>query len=107
MSFRFFEKTYPGEVPRPSVETQYSSAENLFIAATPWGSKDAVNDLKGIVREYLNTTASDIEATTPFAKLPGLSHTGNILRVATLLANDSILKKHNIEAYNTGCEACL
>jgi hypothetical protein len=101
------QKLYPGEFPRPSVEAEDYEGQGVLIAGTPWGTKDALKELNDMTREYFSASIADGEATSPFARLPGLSRSGNTLRIATMLANESVFQKFNREAYTTGCEALV
>jgi hypothetical protein len=98
---------YPGEIPRPTVDLSLYTDQNVLIAGTPWGSNEALRLLSDTVREFLSVSIGDQEATSPFAKLPGLSSIENNLRTAILIANDKIFQRCNKEAYSSSCEAVI
>ena len=102
-----FQKTYPGEAHRPSVELEVFEKENVLIASTPWGSRDSSKQATQMIREYYGTAMTDPEATSPFARLPGLSTSANSLRAATFLANETIFQKYNKDNYTSGCELLI
>ena len=101
------QKTYPGEFPRPNVETSVHEIENLVVAGTSWGNHDALKYLNDTVKDFLAASIGDHEATSPFARLPSLSAAENNLRSAVLVANDSIWQKCNKEVYTSSCEAMI
>jgi hypothetical protein len=98
---------YPGEIPRPTVDLSVYTDQKVLIAGTPWGSSDALRLLGDTVREFLSISIGDQEATSPFAKLPGLSSVENNLRTAVLIANDKIFQRCNKETYSSSCEAVI
>ncbi len=98
---------YPGEIPRPTVDLSIYPDQNVLIAGTPWGSNEGLRLLGDTVREFLSVSIGDQEATSPFAKLPGLSFIENNLRTAVLIANDKIFQRCNKEAYSASCEAVI
>lgn len=80
--------------PQPII---FNDDKNLLtIIAIPWGPSEIIEDAIATLSNYYLSSLDDVEATTPFARLPGLSDTLNHLRVATLLANAQIYQ-HNSE----------
>jgi len=104
MKFQISQKTYPGEFPRPTVNIEVHDDENLAIISTPWGSREGERFVRQILRDHYNLTLSDPEATSPFTKISSLSTQANCLRIAALLANESVFHKYNRTQYTTGCE---
>jgi hypothetical protein len=105
VSKTILQKTYPGQIARPSVEAVFYPNENLAVITTPWGSRDASVQLTQMVQNYYGSTLTDAEATSPYARLPGLSPVSNSLRGAVLLANEGLFDKFNKIMYTSACEA--
>ncbi|MDZ4678777.1 MAG: hypothetical protein SGI74_14870 [Oligoflexia bacterium] len=105
MSKTILQKTYPGQIARPSVEAVYFHNENLAMITTPWGAKDASTQLCQMVQNYYGSTLTDPDATSAYARLPGLSPVANSLRGAILLANEGLFDKFNKTIYTSACEA--
>ena len=68
----------------------------LTLIAIPWGPSEIIEKSLETFSNYYLSSLDDVEATTPFARLPELSDTLNHLRIATLLANEE-LYQHNSE----------
>jgi hypothetical protein len=98
------QKTYPGKFPRPTVEMEVHSGQNMIIVTTPWGTREATRHVSELIRDFCAAALSDPEATSPFARLPGLSPTANNLRISALLANESVFRKFNGTRYEAACE---
>ncbi len=101
------ERTYPGEIPRPSINLTVHADQRVFVAGTPWGDNEALRVLCDTVKEFLSSSIGDQEATSPFAKLPGLSLLENNLRTSVLIANERIFQTYNKEVYSSSCEAVI
>ncbi len=108
MNRRIHQRTYPGQIHTPSVEIESFENENLILATIPWGSRDVSKTASRALRDFMSSTINDLEITSPFTKLPGLSPTANSIRIGTLVANDAIYQKFNKDHYTSACEIlCL
>jgi hypothetical protein len=109
MAFKFEERPYSGRTFRPRPEIHLDPIANLLIVATPWGSRAAARKVIERMVEYMTLALDDSEATSPFQRLSCLSHQANNLRIATLLANESLFREENKTEYKAGVElfACL
>jgi hypothetical protein len=101
------QKSYPGELPRPSTEIYVHESEKIILAGTPWGSNDALKCFNDNIKEFLSAAIGDQEVTSPFARLPSLSSAENNLRSALLIANEFAFQKCNKESYASGAEALV
>lgn len=86
----------------PSLVT--NSSEELFIAATPYGSRI---DLEDSLSEFLNEferQSSDLDATSPYPKLTCFSDYENLLYTTVQFLNDYMYSNFNKEKMNLGCD---
>ena len=102
MKFSFSYRSYSGKQFRPTPEVH--NDEKTLIVATPWGNRDAAKKAIDRILEYLILCNEDREATTPFQRLSCLSVGANNLRIAALLANESIFREDNNVEYRNGVE---
>ena len=103
----FYERSYPGEIARPSVEMIKGPGGKFLMAATSWGNKEVLKEISQSFSESLTAGMTDREATSPFIHLPTLSPLANGLRGATILANEKAYKNCNSNAYSSACEALV
>jgi hypothetical protein len=104
MKMQLVQRIYPGNVPRPAPFVLEKPENKLIVVATPWGTNLAAENAAQSVAEYYALSKTDREATSPYAKLPGLSSLANSLRLSTLIANESIYKNFNANELSTACE---
>ena len=102
MNFKFAYRPYSGKQFRPTPEVHID--DKTLIVATPWGNRDAGKKAIDRILEYLILCNEDREATTPFQRLSCLSAGANNLRIAALLANESIFREDNRVEYRNGVE---
>ncbi len=102
MNFKFAYRPYSGKQFRPTPEVHID--DKTLIVATPWGNRDAGKKAIDRILEYLILCNEDREATTPFQRLSCLSSGANNLRIAVLLANESIFREDNHVEYRNGVE---
>ena len=102
MNFKFSYRPYSGKQFRPSPEVHID--ERTLVVATPWGNRSSAKKAIGRILEYLVLCNEDREATTPFQRLSCLSVGANNLRIAALLANESIFREDNHVEYQNGIE---
>jgi hypothetical protein len=88
--------------PKPSVH--YEDRQNLLIIVTPWGPQAPCQKIVNTITEYYDTASGDLDVTSPFERLAYLSPTANTLRIATLLANDTIYNQENRNEYKFAAE---
>lgn len=96
------QRSYGGKIfrPKPIVHLE----DDLLVLATCWGSGDHTPKVIDEVVKYVTAATGDVEVTTPFERLSGLSDAANFLRIACLLANDYAFRNENKSEYNAGYE---
>jgi hypothetical protein len=92
-------------IPNTSVTDDFE--RDLIIVLRPWNSSDFSKVVVDEVTQYLSATQADLELTTPFQFIEGLSSLANKLRISALLANDRLYKAENRELYSCGFEMAL
>ncbi len=101
------DQSYVGKWFRPRPVVHMESDSKWVAVVTPWGAKSTAEKVIHTLKDYLSMAGSDSEVTSPFQKLTCLSETGNILRVALILANDAIYREDNRSEYTSGFELFL
>lgn len=81
--------------------------KDLIVIVRPWNNSDHLKVVIEEVSQYLSATQADMELTTPFQYVEGLSTLANRLRISALLANDRLFKSENREIYSCGFEMVL
>ena len=81
--------------------------KDLLVIVRPWNNSDHLKVVIEEVSQYLSATQADLELTTPFQFVEGLSTLANKLRISALLANDRLFKAENRETYACGFEMVL
>ncbi len=102
MKFDFTYRPYSGKQFRPSPEVHID--DKTLVVATPWGNRDSAKKAIDRILEYLVLCNEDREATTPFQRLSCLSFGANNLRIAALLANESVFRDDNNVEFRNGIE---
>ena len=98
------ERSYGGKLFRPAPEVYLEEDGSFGVIATPWGPRGSARRVIEILKDHVLAARGDLEATSPFQKLTVLSPLANSLRVAIMLANDSIYREENKAEYQTGVE---
>lgn len=101
---KFDERPYAGRQFRPRPEIHLDLDSRLLIVATPWGPRDAARKVIERMTDFLALAKKDREATSPFPRLSCLSAQANNLRIAALLANESLVRDENRQEYRAGVE---
>jgi hypothetical protein len=101
---KLVERSYSGKIFRNRPEIHIDGNGSLVIIATSWGQADAGRKTIQIMTDYLNSTKSDLEVTTPYEFMTCLSSHANHLRIATLLANENLYYNDNKDEYQSGVE---
>lgn len=102
MSFQ--ERSYGGKIFRPRPEFFMADDGSFGVIATPWGNQASAQRAIEILRDFILSARQDREATSPFQKLTCLTPLANNLRVALMLANDSLYREENKSEYTAGVE---
>lgn len=104
MAFKFIERSYSGKMFRPRPEIHVDSEAKFILVVTPWGPRSSAKKVIDRMKEYLLFAREDREATSPFPRLSCLSTQANNLRIAALLANDSLYREENTDEFRSGTE---
>lgn len=103
----WIERSYSGKLFRPTPEVFIEEDGSFGVIATPWGSRQGAKKVIELLKDYILSSRHDMEATSPFQKLSCLSPLANNLRVAIMLANDSLYREDNKAEYTTGVEVLV
>lgn len=104
MNLAFNERPFSGSTYRPRPEIYLDPDGKTLIVATPWGPREAARKVIDRMNDYLALAREDNEATSPFEKVSCLSVSANRLRIATLLANETLYREENKTEYRAGVE---
>jgi hypothetical protein len=97
-------KSYRGQSLLPTPESVTEGSFEFIIV--PWGDSDSVSTIHDSMTSYLLTTAEDLDSTSPFPIIEGLSTYENRLRIALELANQQLYQQ-NEEEFSKGAEALI
>ncbi len=103
----FVERSYSGKLFRPTPEVAIEDGNGFGVIATPWGTRPSAEKVTETVRDHVLSSSQDLEATSPFQKLSCISPLANTLRVAMMLANDTVYREENKAEYQSGLELVL
>lgn len=103
----FEERSYGGRLFRPTPEVHIDENGAFGVVATPWGNRGSAKKAIEVVTDFVHSARQDMEATSPFQKLTCLSPLANSLRVAMMLANDTIYREENKAEYVAGVELLM
>jgi hypothetical protein len=98
------ERSYSGQLFRPTPEIYIQEDGSFGVIATPWGNRQGARKSIELLTDYILSARQDIEATSPFQKLTCLSPLANNLRAGVMLVNDSLYREDNKSEYVTGVE---
>ena len=91
--------------PRPTIYAEPDGS--LLVITTSWGDTDLAGRVNEDIAKYVQAAVADVEVTSPFEFLTCLSDEANYLRVALLIANDSIYRGDNRGEYAGGVETLV
>lgn len=80
--------------------------DNLLVCIRLWSGHEAEQKAVDEISRYLSAADADLEVTTPFDYIESLSPLANKVRIALLLANESIYLD-NKEKYTQGFEIAI
>ena len=78
---------------------------NFLIVSTVWGNSRASDVFINAAVDYYGGACADSGVTSPFPKIPTLSHEANNLRMSIILASQKIYSEFNENEYSCGVEA--
>ena len=98
------ERSYGGKKFRPRPSCYLEKESNLILCVTPWGRDDISETIVDSIKNFLAMANDDQEITVPYARKQNLNRTGNVLRMAIILASEKIHKEYNKDEYTAGFE---
>jgi hypothetical protein len=98
------ERSFGGDIFRPTPEIHIEDTGTLAIVATPWGQRASSKRLMQSIVDFFHSARTDAEVTSPFQRLSCLTSTGNSLRSALMMTNDLIYREDNKDEYLSGFE---
>ncbi|MCB0420841.1 MAG: hypothetical protein KDD61_07585 [Bdellovibrionales bacterium] len=101
---KFDHQIYSNNLFRPKPEIHFSPDENLLIVATPWGNRNSAKKAIQTISDFVNSSVDDPDFTSPFSIMSCISSLANHLRIAVMLANDTIYQEDNKNEYTTCLE---
>lgn len=101
---KIVDRSYSGRMFRPRPEIHLEENGQLLIVATPWGNRSGARKVIDSIRDFYLSARDDQEVTSPFQVLTCLSPAANNLRVALMLANDTLYREDNKSEYQSGVE---
>lgn len=100
------EQSFNGHLKLPHTQIAMFLNDQLMLAVRSWTGTDHVQTIIDEIAHFLSAADAELEITTPFDYLESLSALANKVRVALLLANDT-LYSHNKEKYLFGFEVAV
>ena len=91
--------------PRPAIHAEPDGS--LLIVSTSWGSSENAQRVNEDIVKYVQAALADVEVTSPFEFLTCLTDETNYLRIATLIANESMYRSDNKSEYAVGVETLI
>ena len=101
------QRSFSGKLFRPTPEVHLEDDGSFGVIATPWGSRGSARRVIDVIKDHVLAAREDLEATSPFQKLSVLSPLANGLRVAMMLANDTLYREDNKNEYTAGVEVVV
>ncbi|MBX2988498.1 MAG: hypothetical protein KF802_11440 [Bdellovibrionaceae bacterium] len=101
---KFQERSYSSTLFRPKPHIHLEGDGSLLLITTSWGEPEFAATAAGEIARYVTAARGDIEVTSPFEFLTGISDEANHLRIGLLLANDVLYRGENRIEYVSGVE---
>lgn len=98
-------RSYNSKIFRP--KPLIHSDSQLLVVMTPWGSHEVTEKSMQDIVKYIESAVSDVEVTSPFEHLTCLSDEANYLRIALMIANESVYRSFNRSEFAGGFEILI
>jgi hypothetical protein len=98
------ERSFSGKTQRPTPDIYFAEDGSFGAIVTPWGARASVKRVTDMLTDFISSSKSDIETTSPFQTLTCISPLGNTLRAAVMLTNDVLYREENKNDYQGGVE---
>jgi hypothetical protein len=96
---RLSERSYSTKSVRPRPTVYAEPDGSLLVITTSWGETELAHRVNEDIAKYVQAAMADVEVTSPFEFLTCFSDETNYLRVALLIANDSVYRGDNRGEY--------
>ncbi len=107
MKMTWVSRFFSGKELNPNARVKQFDNLSLSIASVAWGENQGQAIIESEVEKFLAAAQADLELTTPFERMGGITQEANTLRIALQLANDSVLRGLNAAEYHEAYEALL
>ena len=98
--------SHNGQQKFPQTQVHNLLNDNLIVAIRLWSGPDAEQAVVDEILRFLSAADADLEVTTPFDYIENLSSLSNKVRIALLLANETLYAQ-NKEKYMQGYEIAI
>lgn len=98
------ERSFSGKTLRPAPEVHLEEDGSFGAIVTPWGPRSSVKRVIDRLSDFISSSKSDMETTSPFQMLTCVSPLANTLRAAVMLTNDALYREENKNEYLSGVE---
>lgn len=89
---------------RPKPHVHVEADGSLMVIVTSWGLPEHAVTVADEVVKYVTAARGDVEVTSPFEFMTCYSDMANHLRIALLIANESLYRSQNRSEYVSGVE---
>jgi hypothetical protein len=104
---RTITKSSGGSQKMPSTQMVSLLNDRLIIAIRSWNGVDSNQKIIDEISHYLSSVEADLEVTSPFEYSENMTVLANKVKIAMLLANESIYSTENRTAYQSGAEVTI
>ena len=98
------ERSFSGKTLRPAPEIHLEEDGSFGAIVTPWGPRSSVKRVTDMLSDFISSSKSDVETTSPFQMLTCVSPLANTLRAVVMLTNDVLYREENKNEYLSGVE---
>lgn len=100
-------RSFSTEYFRPTPVILLDQEKQYLIVATSWSLREHAEFVINEMKDYIQTSMSDVEVTSPYEFIPSLTREANILRISILIANLKLAKHYNSTEYAAGVEVTV
>lgn len=104
---RILAKSSSGQQKMPSTQVVSLLNDNLIIFIRSWNGQEINQRITDEINHYMSSVEADLEVTSPFGYSENLSMLANKVKIALLLANDSVYNTENKVTYQNGAEVLI
>lgn len=104
---RAITKGSSGRQKMPSTQLVSLLNDHLIIAIRSWNGQDINQKIIDEISHYMSSVEADLEVTSPFGNSENFSVFANKVKIALLLANDTVYNSDNRSTYQQGAEVTI